>query len=136
MGITYAVGNIMTTNIVAVEATATLATAVSLMVRNEIGSVVVTASEKMVGILTERDVMKLLCDDPGCCDRIVGDVMSRPLVTIDGRAALGKAADVMADKRIRRLLVVEEDQIKGIVTERDLLKATLDVFVKLSDAWV
>ena len=49
-------------------------------------------------------------------------------------AAIGQAADLMADKKIRRLLVTEGGKIQGIVTERDLMRATLDVFKTLSEA--
>jgi len=65
-----------------------------------------------------------------------GEVMSSPVVTIDGSAAIGQAADLMADKRIRRLLVTEEGEIQGIITERDVMRATLDVFKTLSEAFV
>ncbi len=90
----------------------------------------------MVGILTERDVLKRLCFDDQCAAVNIEDVMSTPLVTIDGGAAIGEAANLMAEKKIRRLLVAENGMIEGIITERDVLRGTLDVFRKLSDAWV
>ena len=62
--------------------------------------------------------------------------MSRPLITVDSSAAIGHAADVMAQNRIRRLLVTQAEKIVGIVTERDVMRATLDVFNKLADALV
>ncbi|MBW2057874.1 MAG: CBS domain-containing protein [Deltaproteobacteria bacterium] len=62
--------------------------------------------------------------------------MTSPLITIDGDAAIGEAADLMADKNIRRLLVTEQGKIKGIITERDVMRATLDVFKTLSEAFV
>jgi CBS domain-containing protein len=65
-----------------------------------------------------------------------GDVMSQPLITIDGNASIGEAADLIARRKIRRLFVTEDGIIQGIITERDVTKATLEVFQKLSDAWV
>jgi CBS domain-containing protein len=136
MSVTYAVGNIMTENIICMDAAVRMADAMKLMVSKEIGSVVVTRDDDMVGIVTERDVLKRLCDDPQGAAEPVGSVMSSPLITIDWNAAIGLAADKMAEKRIRRLLVTEDGKIRGIITERDLMRATIDVFKKLSDAWI
>lgn len=134
MRVTYAVRHIMTKDIVSVESTAGVNEAMNLMVEKDIGSVVVTRDGKMIGILTERDVLKKCCPRSQCAVMNAGDVMSSPLVTIDADAAIGEAADLMADKKIRRLLVTEEGKIQGIITERDVIRATLDVFKILSQA--
>lgn len=134
MRVTYAVRHIMTKDIVYVESTAGVNEAMNLMVEKDIGSVVVTRDGKMIGILTERDVLKKCCPRIQCAVMNAGDVMSSPLVTIDADAAIGEAADLMADKKIRRLLVTEEGKIQGIITERDVIRATLDVFKRLSQA--
>ena len=136
MGVTYAVGNIMTEKIICLDRSARVADAMRLMVDKEIGSVLVTQGTEMIGIVTERDVLKRLCEDPQGSEASIGDVMSNPLITIDWNAAIGLAADKMSEKRIRRLLVTENKKIRGIVTERDLMRATIDVFKKLSDAWI
>jgi len=136
MRVGYALRNMMTPVIITLDAEASLGEAMRLMVEKDIGSVVVTREDKMVGIITERDVVKKICVDHECALMKVADVMSSPLVTIDGGATLGEAADKMAAKKIRRLLVTEEGEIAGLVTERDIMRATLDVFRKLSNAWV
>ena len=136
MRVGYALRNMMTAVIITLDAEASLGEAMRLMVEKDIGSVVVTRENKMVGIITERDVVKKICVDHECALMKVADVMSSPLVTIDGGATLGEAADKMAIKKIRRLLVTEEGEIAGLVTERDIMRATLDVFRKLSNAWV
>ncbi len=135
MKVTYAVENIMTRDIAVVDGAAALGDAMKLMLEKDIGSVIVARDEEMVGILTERDVLRHCCLFPGCVDKKIGDVMSAPLVVIESDAPIGKAADLMAEKKIRRVLVTEDGKIRGIVTERDLMRATLDVFNKLSDAW-
>ena len=106
-----------------------------LMVEKNIGAVVVTKGREKVGILTERDVLKTLCFDSECAEKNITKYMSSPLITIDGKATLGRAADLMTEKRIRRLLVTSDGKIKGIITERDVMRATLDVFKRLSDSW-
>jgi CBS domain-containing protein len=86
----------------------------------------------MVGILTERDVLKK-CYAPGQYTAMkAGEVMSEPLITIRGDAAIGDAADLMAEKNARRLLVTENDKIQGIISQRDVMEATQYVFKVLS----
>lgn len=136
MKVTYVVRNIMTRDIVSVENTASVSDAMRLMIEKNIGSVAVTQDRKVVGILTERDMLKKCCPRADCAAKKVRDVMSSPVITIDGGAALGQAADLMAEKKIRRLLVTEKGEIQGIITERDLMRATLDVFKTLSDAFI
>jgi CBS domain-containing protein len=133
MRVTYAIRNIMTRDIISVESTASVKEAMDLMVEKDIGSVVVTRNGKMVGFLTERDVLKKCCPTTQCSVMKARDIMSSPLVTINADAAIGEAADLMAQNKIRRLLVTEEGEIQGIITERDVMRATLDVFRVLSE---
>jgi len=134
MAVTYAVENIMSENLVSVDAGSNLNDAVRVMVEKEIGSVLISRGGEIVGILTERDVLKRFCLDPQCAEIPVDEVMSRPLISIDGHAAIGRAADIMAGKKVRRLLVTVDGEVRGIVTERDILRSTLYVFKTLSDA--
>jgi CBS domain-containing protein len=134
MAVTYAVENIMSENLVSVDVGSNLIDAVRVMVEKEIGSVLVSQGREIVGILTERDVLKRFCLDARCAEIPVAEVMSRPLISIDGQAAIGRAADLMAGKKVRRLLVTLDGEIRGIVTERDILRSTLYVFKTLSDA--
>ena len=136
MKVGYAVDSIMTKDIVTVGADAPLTHAIKTMVEKNIGSVLVTEEGSMVGIVTERDILRRLGRESPYTTLRVEDVMSSPLFTIEGDAAIGEAADRMAEKNIRRLLVTEKGEIRGIITERDIIRATLDVFRKLSDAWI
>jgi acetoin utilization protein AcuB len=58
--------------------------------------------------------------------------MSSPLVTIQADEALGAAALLMLERKIRRVPVVDEGRIAGIVTEKDLSRATLNTIMSLS----
>lgn len=136
MKVGYAVDSIMTKDIVTVGADAPLTHAIKTMVEKNIGSVLVTEEGSMVGIVTERDILGKLVQESPYTTLKVEDVMSSPLVTIDGDAAIGEAADLMAERNIRRLPVTGKGEIRGIITERDIIRATLDVFRKLSDAWI
>ena len=126
MRMAYAVRNIMTKGIVCLESTANVNEAVKLMVERDIASVVVTKGGKMVGILTERDVLKKCCPRAQCTRMKAADIMTSPLITIDADSTIGEAADLMQKNNIRRLLVTEGGTIQGIITERDAIRATVD----------
>jgi len=129
MGVAFAVRHIMTKNIISVKNSASIVTAASVMVDNDIGSIVVTKDGNPVGIITEKDIVKECCAKKLCGgDLKVKEVMSAPLITIDADASLGEAAMSMSDNRIRRLLVMEKGKIVGIITERDVLRGTLSYF--------
>ena len=71
MKLNYAVENIMTRKIATVKKADCLIDAMRLMVDRQIGCVIVTDAGDMVGILTERDVLKSFCDDPQSADKAV-----------------------------------------------------------------
>ena len=133
MGIVVTVRDVMTKDIIAVEKADPVIRAIDLMVKNEIGSVVVAENGKPVGILTERDIMKRVCPQELCSRKVTaGEVMSYPLVTIEADARLGEAALLMLEKNIRRLLVVDKGEVVGIITQGDVMRGTLDTFMALS----
>lgn len=133
MGIVVTVRDVMTKEIVSVEKTDLVTKAIDLMVKKEISSVVITENGEPVGILTERDIMKRVCPQMLCSRKVtVGEVMSHPLVTIEADARLGEAAMRMLEKNIRRLLVVDEGKVVGIITQGDVMRGTLDTFMALS----
>ncbi|MBS7646659.1 MAG: CBS domain-containing protein [Candidatus Bathyarchaeia archaeon] len=133
MPIAVRVRDVMTEGLISVEKTEPVIKAINLMVEKDIGAVVVTEKGKPVGILTERDIMKKVCPKELCTRKVsVGEIMSQPLITVDADAKLGEAASLMIEKGVRRLLVAEKGKIVGIVTQRDLMRGTLDTFVALS----
>lgn len=113
----------MSRPVVTVSPSARIREALSLMRAKNIGAVVVTRGEEPVGILTERDVTRLLLsmDRDELLDAEVSRVMSSPLITCGPEKAILAAFITMHEKRIRRLPVVEAGRLVGIVTERDLL---------------
>ena len=129
VGIVFAVRHIMTKNIISVKNNVSVVEAASVMVKNDIGSVVVAKDGKPVGIITERNILKRCCVGKLCGEDLrAEEIMSAPLITIEADASLGEAAMLMSDNKIRRLLVTEKGKIVGIVTEKDVLRGTLSYF--------
>lgn len=115
------VKEMMSAPVVHVAPHATVAQALRAMIDHDIGAIVVVEGETAVGIFTERDLSRRILDDPDLLSREVSEVMSTPVTTVgsDDHAAL--VAKVMSERKVRRVPVVEDDRLVGIVTERDLL---------------
>ena len=129
MGIAFKVKHIMTREIISVESNVSVSEVGTTMVKNNIGAVVVTKNEMPIGIITEVDIIKRCCIGKVCSEDIKAEeVMASPLITIEADAAIGEAAKIMSDKDIRRLLVTEKGKVVGIITEKDVLRATLGYF--------
>jgi len=103
--------------------------AVKIMASRDIGSVVITAKGKPVGIVTERDVVRELAQGGALSLRkSLWSICSKPVVTVTPSTEIWEAFATMLKEGIRRLPVVEQGKVVGIVTERDLLKWVVGVF--------
>lgn len=115
------VKEIMKKNIVKVPLTATVTEVAKIMAKNNIGSVLVNEGEKIVGIMTERDILKrVVAEGKNCEDKLAKDIMTTSLITVDLESSLDHANEMMAKHKIRRLIVTEKDNIAGIITIRDV----------------
>jgi CBS domain-containing protein len=118
------VADIMSPEVVTADASATVAQAAGLMSSRNISCVVVMRHQDAVGILTEKDVLKrvvALHRDPGATP--VADVMSRPIVALPPAHSIMCASRIMDRMRIHRLVVKENKQVCGIVSQTDILDA-------------
>ena len=108
MAIAFKVSHVMTKDIISVESNASVSEVASTMIENEVGAVVVTKQGTPVGIVTEVDILKRCCIGKACAQEVEAEeIMSTPLISIKADAAIGEAARMMTDKKIRRLLVTE-----------------------------
>jgi len=126
------VKDLMNESLISIDVSAPILDAIRTMNTHEIGSVVVTRGNEPIGILTERDCLKKVCGELDCTIATAGEIMSTPLITIDADASLYKAARMMLEHNIRRLLVTSDDKIVGIFTQKDLLTKINDVFLSLA----
>jgi CBS domain-containing protein len=116
------VQDLMSSPVITVTLTETMKEVATIMSKNDIGSIVVTGSkEKLVGIITERDIVKRLTALNRLPSQVkVEDVMSSPVITIASDKDIKEAAMSMKEHGIRRLVVVERGKIIGIITSRDI----------------
>jgi CBS domain-containing protein len=94
-----------------------------IMGKQRIGSVIITKNKKPKGIFTERDLLTTLIAKDIPLTTPVGNQSSSPLITQPNAISIHKAAITMTLKHIRRLPIVKNDQIIGIITARDLVEA-------------
>ena len=111
---TISVGELMTERLETIDSSSTAQEASKKMRDDKIGSLVVVDKKnkgnKPIGIVTERDLVRKVCvNDANSSKVLVKEIMSSPLVTIDSRSSVEVAADIMAQYKVRHLLVVEEN---------------------------
>jgi CBS domain-containing protein len=115
---------IMVEGVVTIEPSATVKQAAELMNMHEIGCLVVVHREKPVGILTERDMLKrIICKSKQSKTKKVVDLMSKPLIAASPDMRAGDAAKLMFERNIKKLPVVENGRLVGLVTLTDLLRS-------------
>ncbi len=114
----------MVNDVVSVDAETTLKETCHIMGEKHVGSVIVTKSGKPEGIFTERDLLsKVITKNVDIEMSRVKDYMSAPLTVIRPDYELKEAARAMAQLHIRRLPVVENDKLVGIITSSDIVRA-------------
>lgn len=101
----------------------TIDNAARIMRAAGVGSLIVVDKGKIAGILTEGDVLKKVVAKNLLPSRVkVKDIMNRPVVCIDPDMDIVEAAKRMAKLKIRRLPVIENNQLIGMVTEKDIIR--------------
>ena len=121
------VARIMTSPVKTINASDTLSSAAEAMVMNEIGAVVVVDGTKLIGIVTERDIVKQVVRTKGALMKPVRQLLFKSLITVDPKTTIQQAFATMLKNKIRRLPVVDEIKLAGIVTEKDLMRWVLRV---------
>jgi CBS domain-containing protein len=91
--------------------------ATKIMSGRRIGSLVVTKKNEIVGVVTERDVLK----NVNKLDSKLSTIMSKNVITVDESESLDNAALLMSKHKIKRLPVLREGKLAGIVTATDVL---------------
>ena len=98
--------------------------AAKALVDHNIGGLVVMEGDRLTGILTERDILRVTARTPTELDTIeVGEVMTTDLITAAPEDGLAEVMDVMTEKKIRHLPVLEGDRLVGIISIGDLVNA-------------
>jgi CBS domain-containing protein len=119
------VSTVMSKAVMAVDLNVNARDCAKAMAKRGVSCAVITQGGSAVGIVTERDlVSKVLAESIEPKNVLVRDIMSTPLITVAPNAPLTNAAELMAQYRIRRLVVVEQSgSLAGIVTTGDIARS-------------
>jgi CBS domain-containing protein len=111
------------TDVLKIDASASVYDALVKMVELNVGSILVTDGGSVVGIMTERDYLrKIVVKGRTSRDTRVSEIMSSPLVYVTPETSVDELMAIMTDRRIRHLPVVENDDVIGIISIGDAVK--------------
>jgi CBS domain-containing protein len=116
----------MSVRLVTVTPDDSVSDAIARMNEGGVGSVVVCDGPRLAGIFTERDVLKLAATGEGFAGRRMGDVMTSRVLTIAADDDVLAAAQLMSERRIRHLPVVEGENVIGMLGIRDALRLIVE----------
>lgn len=117
------VADVMNTKLVTVEPSASVAHAATVMGGNHVGSALVMDGESLVGIFTERDILRALSQDFDAPSDAVSAWMTARPRTIEPQRDVVEALNLMLDGGFRHFPVLEGDRVVGMVSMRDLSRA-------------
>ena len=125
----------MTENPHSIKASASVVEAARLMREEHIGSLPITDDEQLVGMITDRDITtRVVAEAADPMKTSVGDFYSRDLITVEPDKALEEALQLMARHQVRRLPVVENGSLVGIVAQADIALSENEGTGKLDEA--
>jgi CBS domain-containing protein len=118
------VRDVMSNRVEVIPPSCSLKEAAETMRKLDIGSIPVCEGQKLIGIVTDRDVtIKGVASGKDLSELVVKDVMTSPIVYLFDDATIDDAAHIMEEKQIRRLVVVDRDKkLVGVVALGDLAK--------------
>ena len=128
-----AVADVMAFRIVKVSPEDPVRVAIARMLEENVGSVAVCDDQRLVGIFTERDVLRLTSEGPDFDEVRVGDVMTTQLVTLSPDDDILDAARLMGERKIRHLPVLEGENLLGIVGIREVVRALVERLWRTQD---
>ncbi len=114
--------DIMTKTVVSAFVSNSVFEAAELMSYKRVSCLVIMDSEAPIGIVTERDIVRRVVAKKLPLDTKVSEIMSKSLITVDPEASIKKAARLMSSNKIRRLPVLEQNRLVGIVVAADFVR--------------
>jgi CBS domain-containing protein len=115
----------MTPVVLTAPASTTIAEAASLMAQRRVGSALIVEGERLLGIFTERDIVKALSQDGQAVQQAIGHWMTRDPQSISPDVSLEEALQRMVEGNFRHLPVLEEGRLVGMLSMRDISRLTV-----------
>ncbi|MFZ3170281.1 MAG: CBS domain-containing protein [Candidatus Methanoperedens sp.] len=117
------VGDLISGRLIYIDSEDNVIKAAILMRENNISSLLVKHKGDFVSIITEKDIInKVVAEELYPGDVKVSEIMSKDLFTVSKNESIEEAVKLMRKKGVRRLVVLENERIVGIITETDIAK--------------
>jgi len=120
----HTVGDVMSQDLLTVDTVTSLTDAAARMCDRDVGAILVVAGDKLIGILTERDILRAVAQDKVASD--VGAWMTPHPETVEADEPTRQAASIMIHSGFRHLPVLDGSKPVGIVSIRDLMRVVVD----------
>lgn len=105
----------------------TVYTAIELMCQKNIGGLLIVENDKLAGIFTERDyARKLILKGKSSKDTLISELMTKHPFTVSPESSIEECMQMMSDKRIRHLPVVENDKLVGMISIGDVVRFIIE----------
>jgi CBS domain-containing protein len=129
------VKDVMTKNVITIDCNQTIIEAYKKYRDNKVGSLVVTGNEKCIGIVTERDLIEKSIDK-NLKTTLIKDIMTSNVKTISPLDNIETASDIMEKYDIKKLPVLYNDNITGIITINDIVHTKPELTKRYIETWV
>jgi CBS domain-containing protein len=124
------ISRLMSKNVIVAEQNQNVYWICKILSQNNVGCLIVVNNldeKKPVGIVTESDIVKTIGKlDQHQLQVPIKNHMSHPVITMPIRGTVTDAMRIMCEKRVRRIVIIDNDKMVGIVTDKDLLKFMID----------
>ncbi len=123
----HTIRDAMTAEPTTIEPTTSATEAARIMKSQDVGSLPILENDRLVGVVTDRDLAIRLLAEGKSGDTAVGEIASKDVVTVDPQQTLEEATRLMAEHQLRRLPVCEEDgKLVGILAQADVAQSGHD----------
>jgi len=131
------VKEVMTKNVITIKKNQSVLDVANIYKKYKIGCLVVKENGNCIGIVTERDIIeRTICEKKSPVNTKVEDIMSKKIITIHSLEKLDYAVELMIKNSIKKLPVVKENEIVGIITATDISRARPDLSKRFIESWV
>ena len=118
---TITIGDVMTKSVISVDAALTINETAKMMEDAKVGAVIVMEENVPVGIVTDRDFSVKVAAHAYQITEPIKQIMSSPLFSINSDESVRIAADLMHERKIRKLPVIDDGNLVGIITATDIV---------------
>jgi len=122
------VADVMGRGVITVKPEDNIKTACAIMSKHDLGGLVVVEKSKLVGVFTQGDLVQAIASGKDPEETEVSTVMGKALASIGPEADISEAAEVMVNRDVKRLPVIKNNKVVGILTQNDIVKISPSVY--------